>query len=67
MIIPVKKELNNAGLIDAEIELICPKKIQQNQMFFTDCFLAKFPPEISCENNRPIFLKNLPLKILLNF
>ena len=28
------------------------KKIQRNQLFFTDCFLAKFHPEISHEIGR---------------
>ena len=28
------------------------KKIQPNWLFFTDCFLAKFPPEISREIGR---------------
>ena len=46
MIIPVKKTLNNAGHIDAKLinfSEIC----QKTQLLFTDCFLAKFPPEIS--------------------
>ena len=49
MIIPVKKTLNNAGHIDAKLidfSEISPK-IQRNRLFFTDCFLAKFSPEIS--------------------
>ena len=37
VIIPVKKTLN-AG--------------QRNRLFFTDCFLAKFPPKISREIGR---------------
>ena len=53
IIIPVKKTLNDAGHIDVKIESIlakfAPKKIERNQRFFTDCFLAKFPPEISRE------------------
>ena len=65
MIIPVKKTtLNNAGHIDAELidfSEICQKKIQRNQLFFTDCFLAKFPPEIFLWN-RPIFLRICPWK-----
>ena len=65
MIIPVKKTtLNNAGHIDAELidfSEICQKKIQRNQLFFTDCFLAKFPPEIF-PWNRPIFLRICPWK-----
>ena len=28
------------------------KKIQRNRLFFTDCFLANFPPEISREMGR---------------
>ena len=56
MIIPVKKTtLNNAGHIDAELidfKQNLPKKNQRNRLFFTDCFLAKFPPEISPEIGR---------------
>ena len=55
MIIPVEKTLNNAGHIDAKIESILakfPQKIQRNRLFFTDCFSAKFPPEISREIGR---------------
>ena len=55
MIIPVKKTLNNAGHIDAKLvdfNEICQKKIEPNWLFFTDCFLAKFPPEISREIGR---------------
>ena len=51
MIIPVKKTLNNAGHIDAKLidfSEICQKKMQWNRLFFTDCFLAKFSPEIFC-------------------
>ena len=52
MIIPVKKKgLNKADHIDAKLidfsEICQKKKIQWNRLFFTDCFLAKFPPEIS--------------------
>ena len=50
MIIRVKKTLNNAGHVDAKLidfSEISPKKIHPNLMFFTDCFLVKFPPEIS--------------------
>ena len=65
MIIPVKKKtLNNAGDIDAKLidfSEICQKKIQRNRLFFTDCFLAKFLPEISREIGH--FFKNFPLKI----
>ena len=55
MIIPVKKTLNNAGHIDAKLidfSEICLKKIQRNRLFFTDYFLAKFPPEISRQVGR---------------
>ena len=56
IIISVKKTLNNAGHIDAKIESIlakfAKKKIQQNRLFFADCFLVKFPPEISREIGR---------------
>ena len=55
MIIPVKKTLNNAGHIDAKLidfSEICHKKPQRNRLFFTDCSLAKFPPEISREIGR---------------
>ena len=56
MIIPVKKKtLNNTGHIDAKLidfNKICQKEIEQNRLFFTDCFLAKFPPEISREIGR---------------
>ena len=54
MIIPVKKTLKNTGHIDAKLidfSEICQKKPQRNRLF-TDCFLAKFPPEISCEIGR---------------
>ena len=52
MIIPLKKTLNNAGHIDAKLidfSEICPKKSSEIGCFFTDCFWAKFPPEISRE------------------
>ena len=56
MIIPVKKTtLNNAGHIDAELidfKQKLPKKSSEIGCFFTDCFLAKFPPEISREIDR---------------
>ena len=56
VIIPVKKTtLNNAGHIDAELidfSEICPPKTQRNRLFFTDCFLAQFPPKISREIGR---------------
>ena len=46
----------NAGHIEAKIESIlakfATKKIQRNRLFFTDCFLVKFPPEISSEIGR---------------
>ena len=59
MIIPVKKTLNNTGNIDAKLidfSEICLKKIQRNRLFFTDYFLAKFPPG-NFPSNRPIFLR----------
>ena len=55
MIIPVKKTFTNAGHIDAKLidfSEIYRKKIQRNRLFFTDCFLANFPPEISREIGR---------------
>ena len=55
MIIPVKKTLNNAGHIDAKLidfSEICQKKKPAKSAVFTDCFLAKFPPEISHEIGR---------------
>ena len=47
--------LNNAGHIGAKLidfNEISPKKIQRNRLIFTDCFLAKFPPEISRDIGR---------------
>ena len=64
MIIPVKKTLNNAGHIDAKLiafSKIMPKRIQRNQLFLTDCFLGKFPPQISHEICR-FFLRIYPWK-----
>ena len=55
MIIPVRKTLNNPGHIDEKLihfNEFCQKKIQRNRLFFTDCFLAKFPPKISREIGR---------------
>ena len=55
IVIPVKKTLNNAGHIDAKLtdfSEICLKKIQRNWLFFTNCFLAKFSPEISSQIGR---------------
>ena len=55
MIIRVKKTFTNAGLINAKLidfSEIFPKKPQRNRLFFTDCFLAKFSPEISREIGR---------------
>ena len=52
MIIPLKKTLNNAGHIDTKLidfSEICQTKSSEIGCFFTDCFLAKFPPEISHE------------------
>ena len=54
MIIPVKKTLNNTGHIDAKLidfSEICQKNPAKSAVF-TDCFLAKFPPEISHEIGR---------------
>ena len=51
----LKKTFTNAGHIDAKLidfSEICQRKTQRNRLFFTDCFLAKFPPEISCEIGR---------------
>ena len=55
MIIPVKKNVKNAGHINAKLidfSEICQKKTKRNWLLFTDCFLAKFPPEISREIGR---------------
>ena len=56
MIIPVKKKtFTNAGHIDAKLidfSEICLNKPQRNRLFLTDCFLTKFPPEISREIGR---------------
>ena len=51
----LKKTFTNAGHIDAKLidfSEICQKKPQRNRLFFTDCFLAKFFPEISREIGR---------------
>ena len=60
MIIPVKT-LNNAGHIAAKLIDFSEisQKIQRNRLFFTDCFLAKFPSEISHETGR-IFYEFAP-------
>ena len=53
--IPLKKTLNNAGHINTKLidfSEICQKKSSEIGWFFTDCFLAKFPPEISREIGR---------------
>ena len=53
--IPLKKTLNNAGHINTKLidfSEICQKKSSEIGCFFTDCFLAKFPPEISREIGR---------------
>ena len=66
MIIPVKKTLNNAGHIDAKLidfSEICQKKSSEIGCFFTDCFLAKFPPP-KFPVKSAYFSKNLPLKSL---
>ena len=56
MIIRVKKRtFTNAGHIDAKLidfSEIGQKNTQRNRLFFTDCFLAKFSPEISREIGR---------------
>ena len=56
MIIPVKKTFTNAGHIDAKLidfSEICQKNTPAKLAgFFTDCFLAKFPPEICREIGR---------------
>ena len=56
MIIPVKKTtLNNAGHIDAKLidfSETCQKESSEIRLSFTDCLLAKFPPEISREIGR---------------
>ena len=54
MIIPLKKNVKQRWSYRCKIDRFyrnLPKKIQRNQLFFTDCFLAKFPPEISHENS----------------
>ena len=53
MIILVKKTFTNAGHIDGKLIDFSQKKIQLNRLFFTDCFLAKFPPEEAL--NRPFY------------
>ena len=64
MIIPVKRTLN-AGHIDAKLidfrEICQKKKTNEIGCFFTDCFLGKFPPEISREIGR-FFLRIYPWK-----
>ena len=55
MIIPVKKTLNNAGHIDAKLidfSEICQKNPAKLAVFSSDCFLAKFSPEFSCQIGR---------------
>ena len=67
MIIPVKKTLNNADHIDTKLidfSEICPQKFQRNRLFFTDCFLAKYPPKFRVKSAD--LSKNLPLNILRN-
>ena len=56
MIIPVKT-LNNAGHIAAKLIDFSEisQKIQRNRLFFTDCFLAKFPSEIARETGRSFY------------
>ena len=65
IIIPVKKMLNNAGHIDAKIESILAKfakKIRRNWLFFTDCFLAKFPTKAADFSKNPSKFEFILLK-----
>ena len=60
----LKKTFTNAGHVDAKLidfSEICQRKTQRNRLFFTDCFLAKFPLE-KFPWNRPIFLRICPRK-----
>ena len=55
MIIPVKRNVYQRWSYRRKIDQFqrnLPKKIQRNRLFFTDCFLTKFPPEISREIGR---------------
>ena len=55
MIIPVKKNVKQRWSYRRKIDRFYrnfPTKIQRNRLFFIDCFLAKFPPEISREIGR---------------
>ena len=60
--------LNNAGHIDTKLidfSEICQKKNNEiGSLFFTDCFLAKFPTEFSLEIGR--FFYEFAPKILQN-
>ena len=53
MIIPVKKNnVKQRWSYRHKIDRLwrnLPEKIQRNRLFFADCFLAKFPPEICRE------------------
>ena len=61
VIIPVKKKHLTTLVILKQnwsiLSEICLKKIQRNRLFFTDYFLAKFPPPRNFPSNRPIFLR----------
>ena len=56
MIIPVKQKRSPTLVISTQnwsiLAKFAKKKTQRNRLFFTDCFLAKFPPEISREIGR---------------
>ena len=66
MIIPVKKRSPTLVILTQNWSILAKfaKKIQLNRLFFTDCFLAKFPPTFPVKSAD--FSKNLPLKILRN-
>ena len=68
MIIPVKKTLNNAGHIDAELidfSEICQKKSSEIGCFLLIVSWRSFPPP-KFPMKSADFSKNLPLKILRN-
>ena len=68
MIIPVKKTLNNAGHIDAELidfSEICQKKSSKIGCFLLIVSQRSFPPNFLVK--LADFPKNLPLKIPRNF
>ena len=67
MIIPVKKTLNNAGHIDAELidfSEICQKKSSEIGCFLLIVYWRSFPPKFPVKSAD--FSKNLPFKILRN-